>query len=118
MKKYLFLIVVVVLFSCKKEDDKDSNVSVIVGMWAQDAPNSVGERSVYIFNEDLTGTYYNYVNGVKSTPVNFNYNFDEKIWELSVMWINMPHWSNSTDLVEIRNENVLIYQNDTFYRQD
>lgn len=113
----MVVMMIIGLSSCSKDNDTDTEGSIIVGIWAENQssdPNS--EQSVLVFNSNNTGSYYNYYQGVKSTPVSFNYTFYEKNMELSVAWVNMPHWEDHTTMVEIRNGTILVYLNVTYYK--
>ena len=121
MKTVRLLTVVVMMIiglsSCSKNDDTDAKGSILVGTWAtKQGPSPSYKQSVLVFNPDNTGNNYGYSDGVKSTPVNFNYTFDERIMELSVAWVNIPHWEDHTTMVEIRNGTILVYLNVTYYK--
>lgn len=100
------------VLSCTK--DESVNESVIVGTWEG---KSDRESLGFVFNADGTGSFYSYEKGVKSDPVKFNYTFYEKKMELSIMWINMSWWDNPTYMIEIRNGNILICDNFTYYKK-
>lgn len=116
MKKLRLLSVIFVLISVTLSCSKDNEVatSPLVGTW--EGTSSI-ESIGFVFNADGTGNFYSYEKGVKSTPVKLTYKFYEKKMELKIFWINMPHWDNPTDMIEIRNGNILIYDGFTYYKK-
>ena len=119
MKKSKLLVVLLMVLattlSCSKENEV--KVSALIGTWSEKDVASDPELCTFVFNSDNTGVFYSYVGGKKINTVNFTYTFNEKIMELSIVWINAPAWDNPTDMIEIRNGNILIYRNDTYYKK-
>lgn len=108
------LFFVFVVISCTKDESVTESESILVGTWeGTSALESLG----LVFNADGTGSFYYYEKGVKSDPVKLTYEFYEKKMELKIFWINMPHWDNTTDMIEIRNGNILIYDGFTYYKK-
>lgn len=108
---------VFVLSSCSKTSEEEiiAEKNLLAGTWEESINDPV--RSVFVFNTDMTGSYYEYRASVKTTPINFNYLFTEKTMTLTINWINMPSWDNPTDMIEIRNGNILIYRSDTYFKK-
>jgi len=110
----LLIIVLTLSSSCNKDDEIKE--SVLIGTWEERADEKDFERCVFVFKKDNSGQFISYEWGVKANDIQFNYTFDPKMMELSIVWID-TWWESTTDMIEIRNENILIYHNITYYKR-
>jgi len=117
MKNIIVVLILTALFvtSCGKDKEEPSNTNSLIGTWEESTSKSI--RGGFVFNADMTGNYYDYRNGIKTTPVYFNYIFSDKTMVLTINWIATPQWTNPTDLIEIKNGVVLYYKTETYYKK-